>query len=96
MRLIGIEDSDLQRLITDAYKRGYQEATTELQGDGEWLNSREEICAFLSPSKPISVSTFNRNRLAGVYGEAIIGKGARCRAKKQDILDAIYLFESNK
>ena len=96
-RLIGIEDHELQTLIAEAYKRGYAEATTEAKAaTGEWLNSRREICEFLNPDKPVSVTTFNRNREKGVYGAAIIGRGAKCKARRQDLLNAIYVYENNQ
>ena len=61
----------------------------------EWLNSRAEICEFLNPDKPVSVTTFNRNRAAGVYGAAIVGRGAKCKARKTDLLQAIQYYELN-
>lgn len=94
-RLIGIEDTELQTLIVEAYKRGYAEATAEAKATtGEWLNSRAEICEFLNPEKPVSVTTFNRNRAAGMYGAAIVGRGAKCKARRQDLLNAIYCFDN--
>lgn len=96
-RLIGIEDVELQNLIVEAYKRGFAEATAEAKATtGEWLNSRKEICEFLNPEKPVSVTAFNRNREKGMYGAAIIGRGAKCKARRQDLLNAIYVYENNQ
>ncbi len=90
--LIGITKEQLAQLVEDAARRGYEAARRDLE-QSEWLTSRKEICRFLSPEKPISEATFNRNRAKGMYGEAIIGIGARCKAKKDELLQAIQRYQ---
>lgn len=93
-KIIGITTEYLSELIANATRQGYNQARQDLQ-ESDWLNSRAEICEFLNPEKPLSVTTFNRNRAAGVYGAAIVGRGAKCKARRQDLLNAIYVYESN-
>lgn len=90
--LIGITKEQLAQLVEDAARRGYEAARRDLE-QSEWLTSRKEICRFLSPEKPISEATFNRNRAKGMYGETIIGIGARCKARKNDLLQAIQRYQ---
>lgn len=92
MTLIGITEEQLAELVENATKRGYEAARRDLE-QSEWLTSRKEICRFLSPEKPISEATFNRNRAKGMYGETIIGIGARCMARKADLLQAIQRYQ---
>ena len=86
--LIGITEERLAVLVESAVKRGYEAARHDME-QSEWLTSRADICRFLSPEKPISTATFNRNRAKGMYGEAVIGSGFRCKARKDDLLQAI-------
>lgn len=90
--LIGITREQLAQLVEDAARRGYEAARRDLE-QSQWLTSRAEICRFLSPEKPISEATFNRNRAKGMYGETIIGFGARCKARKDDLLQAIKMYQ---
>lgn len=90
--LIGITKEQLAQLVEDAARRGYEAARRDLE-QSEWLTSRKEICSFLSPDKPLSEATFNRNRAKGMYGETIIGIGARCKARKNDLLQAIQRYQ---
>ncbi len=92
MSLIGITEEQLAQLVEDAVKRGYEAARRDLE-QSEWLTSRSEICRFLSPEKPISEATFNRNRAKGMYGQAIIGSGFRCKARKSDLMDAMKMYQ---
>lgn len=92
MSLIGITEEQLAQLVEDAVKRGYEAARRDLE-QSEWLTSRSEICRFLSPEKPISEATFNRNRAKGMYGHAIIGNGFRCKARKSDLMDAMKMYQ---
>ena len=90
--VIGITEYRLSKIIEEAVRRGYEAGRNEADKD-EWLTSRAEICKFLSPEKPISPTTFNRNRSCGMYGEAIIGSGHKCKARKSDLLSAIRQYE---
>lgn len=90
--LIGITKYQLEEIVRVAAKRGYEEARKDME-QSEWLTSRAQICAFLSPEKPISTTTFNRNRASGMYGTAIIGNGIRCKARKSELLEAIQRHE---
>ena len=92
-RLIGITEDYLQEIIAAATAAGYAKGREEYS-DSEWLTSRAEICAFLGKNgQPISVSTFNRQKAAGVYGCVIHGRGASCKAKKTELLEAIKNYE---
>lgn len=93
-KIIGITTEYLSELIANATRQGYNQARQDLQ-ESDWLNSRSEICQWLSPDKPLSVATFNRNRAKGLYGYAIIGHGAKCKARKSDLQNAIFLYETN-
>lgn len=92
MNLIGISEDDLARLVEEASRRGYEAARKDME-QSEWLTSRREICRFLSPDKPISEATFNRNRAKGMYGEAIVGTGIRCKARKTELLEAMKRYQ---
>lgn len=93
-KIIGITTEYLSELIANATRQGYNQARQDLQ-ESDWLNSRAEICQWLSPDKPMSVATFNRNRAAGKYGVAIVGRGAKCKARKSDLQQAIQYYELN-
>lgn len=90
--LIGITEQRLTDIIESAVRRGYEMARRELEED-DWLLSRTEICRFLNPDRPLSVTTFNRNRARGMYGSAVSGIGSGCRARKSELLDAIKRYE---
>lgn len=90
--IIGITEWRLSEIIKEAVMRGYEMAR-KAQEEGEWLTSRAQICEFLSPKKPISPTTFNRNRAKGMYGHAVIGNGVRCKAKKNELLEAVRRYE---
>ena len=90
--IIGITEVRLAQLVEEAAKKGYEAARKDMEA-GEWLNSRQDICNFLSPERPISTATFNRNRQKGMYGTAIIGNGIRCKARKNELLDAIRQYK---
>lgn len=92
MCLIGISEEQLAKLVEDATRRGYEAARRDME-QSEWLTSRTEICLFLSPEKPISPATFNRNRAKGMYGSAVVGTGMRCKARKNDLLQAIQNYQ---
>lgn len=91
--LIGITEERLQELVEQAAMNGYERGRSEALA-GDILDSRDAILRFLSPSKPISVATFNRNRAKGVYGTAVTGTGRQCHARKGELLDAISKYES--
>lgn len=93
--IIGITEYRLSQIIEEATRRGYEAGRNEADKD-EWLTSRQAIISFLSPDKPISVTTFNRNRQKGMYGESIIGSGHKCKARKSDLLSALRKYEMNK
>lgn len=78
MSLIGITEEQLAQLVEDAVKRGYEAARRDLE-QSEWLTFSE--------------ATFNRNRAKGMYGQAIIGSGFRCKARKSDLLDAMKMYQ---
>lgn len=90
--IIGITEVRLAQLIEEATKKGYEAARKDME-QGEWLTSRQDICTFLSPEKPLSTATFNRNRAKGMYGTAIVGNGMRCKARKNELMDAIHRYE---
>lgn len=90
--LIGITEARLRAIVEHAMKSGYRQGREEALV-GDILTSRDDILRFLSPSKPMSVATFNRNRAKGMYGTAIIGSGMHCHARKGELLDAISKYE---
>ena len=92
MDIIGITEERLASIIEQAVKRGYEAARNDME-QSEWLTSRSAICRFLSPEKPISEATFNRNRAKGMYGDTIIGVGSKCKARKSDLLSAIQKYQ---
>ena len=95
MKYIGIDEEDLKTLIAEAYQQGYQMARKDIEQQ-EWLTSRAAICKFLRPEKPLSTTQFNKNRRAGIYGEAIIGTGNGCKCRKSDLLNAIRQYELSR
>lgn len=92
MSIIGITEERLAQIIADAARQGYEAARRDME-ESEWLTSRAQICRFLSPEKPISEATFNRNRAKGMYGDTIIGYGSRCKARKNELLSAIQQYQ---
>ena len=97
--LIGIAPDNLHDLILHAYRSGFEAGHRDLAAmhqQQQWLNSRDEIIHFLSASHPITPQTFNRNRRLGMYGNAIIGRGERCKARIDDLQNAIKLYQSMK
>ena len=92
--IIGITEYRLSKIIEEATRRGYEAGRNEAD-KSEWLNTRQEILQFLSPEKPISEATFYRNIQKGMYGEAIIGSGRHCKARKTDLLDALHKYKTN-
>ena len=90
--LIGMTQSDLSRLIEEATIRGIEAGKKMFDADQQ-LNCRKDILTFLCPDKPISVETFNRNRRKGMYGNAIVGEGTRCTARKSELMDAIHRYQ---
>lgn len=92
MSIIGITEERLAQIIEQATRRGYEAAREDME-QSEWLTSRSQICRFLSPEKPISEATFNRNRAKGMYGDTIIGTGSRCKARKNELLNAIQQYQ---
>lgn len=92
--IIGITEQRLADIIESAVRRGYETARMEME-QSDWLMSRTEICRFLNPDRPLSVTTFNRNRAKGMYGSAVSGVGCGCRARKGELLDAIRRYEIN-
>lgn len=93
--IIGISLEELELRITEAYKRGWEECSREMN-EADWLNGREAIIAFLSPVKPITVRTFNLKRERGEFGSAVIGCGENCKARKSELLTAIQQYQLSK
>lgn len=91
--IIGITEQRLAEIVETAARRGYETARREME-QSDWLLSRTEICRFLNPSRPLSVTTFNRNRQRGVYGSAVYGVGASCKARKSELLDAVRRYQT--
>lgn len=88
--IIGITEYRLATIIEEATRRGYEAGRREFE-DADWLSSRPAIIAFLSEgkSKPMSAATFNRKRANGEFGNAIVGSGRNCKARKSELMDAI-------
>lgn len=93
--IIGITEDRLSQIIYEAsrqaYERGRRDAEQKM-GESQMLHSMREIIEFLSPERPFTKQTFNANRRKGMYGDAIMGRGSRCSARKDELLDAIKRY----
>ena len=88
--VIGITEHRLASIIEEATRRGYEAGRREFE-ESDLLTSRAAIIAFLSDgkAKPMSASTFNRKRASGEFGNAVVGQGRNCKARKTELMQAI-------